>query len=189
MKYKILINSINPGLLRDFFTNSTTFDCMSTSGYWTDICLHYELFKPDAFVCVADYADNQLSARIKRMKTTADMKDVPVIVITNEDCYDFYFDTKLKERTIDLLLSRPITISAITDATLKLLKEIEEEKERIAQEKAEAERKAMEALMKKNASERQHILVVDDDKNVLKLLKAALEDKYDVTAIAGGKWL
>lgn len=84
-------------------------------------------------------------------------------------------------------MSRPITITAISDGIIKLLKSIEEEKERIAREKAEAERKAAEALAKKNAPARPHILVVDDDKNVLKLLKSALEDRYDVTAIAGGK--
>lgn len=187
MKYKILINSSSPALLRDFFTNSDAFDCMSTSGYWTDICIHYELFKPDAYVCLAEYADIQIIARLKRMKNTKEFSEVPVIVITNEDCFDFYFDAKEKEQVIDLLMSRPITITAITDGITRLLKSIEEEKERIAQLEAEAERKALEALMKKNASARPHILVVDDDKNVLKLLKAALEDNYDVTAIAGGK--
>lgn len=187
MKYKILINSSSPALLRDFFTNSDTFTCMSTSGYWTDICIHYELFKPDAYVCLAEYADTQIVSRLKRLKTTPDFSDVPVIVITNEDCYEFYTDVKEKNMTIDLLMSRPITISAISDGVTRLLKSIEEEKERIAQEQAEAERKAAEALAKKIANARPHILVVDDDKNVLKLLKAALEDRYDVTAIAGGK--
>lgn len=126
-------------------------------------------------------------SRLKRLKTTPDFSDVPVIVITNEDCFEFYTDFKEKDLTIDLLLSRPITISAISDGVTRLLKSIEEEKERIAQEQAEAERKTAEALAKKAANARPHILVVDDDKNVLKLLKAALEDKYNVTAIAGGK--
>ena len=85
MKYKILINS-SPALLRDFFTNTNAFDCMSTSGYWTDICIHYELFKPDAYVCLAEYADTQLVSRLKRLKNTEGFSEVPVIVITNEDC-------------------------------------------------------------------------------------------------------
>lgn len=37
------------------------------------------------------------------------------------------------------------------------------------------------------ANARKHILIVDDDRNVLKLLKATLSDKYDVTAMLNGK--
>ncbi|MGN1101582.1 MAG: response regulator, partial [Huintestinicola sp.] len=98
------------------------------------------------------------------------------------------------EHTVDIILSRPISISVISDRIVKLLRSIEEEKERIAKEAEEAERIAREAeeeqkaaLEKKAAKERKHIVVVDDDKNILKLLKAALEDKYDVTSIAGGR--
>lgn len=36
------------------------------------------------------------------------------------------------------------------------------------------------------AGEKKHILVVDDDRTVLKMLKTALEDKYDVTTMANG---
>lgn len=132
MKYKILINSSSPALLRDFFTNSDTFTCMSTSGYWTDICIHYELFKPDAYVCLAEYADTQIVSRLKRLKTTPDFSDVPVIVITNEDCFEFYTDFKEKDLTIDLLLSRPITISAISDGVTRLLKSILKKKKNVS---------------------------------------------------------
>lgn len=45
---------------------------------------------------------------------------------------------------------------------------------------AQAEQTAQTAVGKK------HILVVDDDRTVLKMLKAALEEKYDVTTIANG---
>ena len=45
----------------------------------------------------------------------------------------------------------------------------------------------MEELQRLSRGSRKHILIVDDDKNILKLLKSALEDRYDVTAIANGK--
>lgn len=38
-----------------------------------------------------------------------------------------------------------------------------------------------------NSLEKKHILVVDDDRNILKMLKAALENKYEVTTMASGK--
>ena len=78
-------------------------------------------------------------------------------------------------------MSRPITISAISEKIIRLLHSIEEEKERIAKAKAAAELE----IQKSNA--KKHIVIVDDDKNVLKLLKLALEDRYDVTAIVNGK--
>ena len=34
---------------------------------------------------------------------------------------------------------------------------------------------------------KKHILVVDDDKDILRMLKSALEDKYDVTTVSSGK--
>lgn len=38
-----------------------------------------------------------------------------------------------------------------------------------------------------SAAEKKHILVVDDDRNILKMLKTALENKYEVTTMASGK--
>lgn len=194
MRYKILVNGGSSALLRDFFVNSTGFTCMSTSGYWTDLSAHYEMFKPDAYVCIAEYADVQLMSQIKRLKTHEDFGSVPVVVITNEDCFDMYSTENENEKLIDLILSRPITISAISDKINRMFRSIEEEKERIAneqeriaREKEEAERRSAAELEKKSLGVKKHILVVDDDKNVLKLLKSALEDRYDVTAIVSGR--
>lgn len=142
---------------------------MSTSGYWTDLSAHYEMFKPDAYVCIAEYADVQLMSQIKRLKTNEEYGNVPVIVITNEDCFELYTSENENEKIIDLILSRPITISAISDKINRLLRNIEEEKERIAKEKEEAERRAAEELEKKKLNVKKHILIVDDDKNILKL--------------------
>lgn len=194
MRYKILVNGGSSALLRDFFVNSTGFTCMSTSGYWTDLSAHYEMFKPDAYVCIAEYADVQLISQIKRLKTQEDFGSVPVVVITNEDCFELYSSENENEKLIDLILSRPITISAISDKINRMFRSIEEEKERIAneqeriaREKEEAERRSAAELEKKSLGVKKHILVVDDDKNVLKLLKSALEDRYDVTAIVSGR--
>ena len=194
MRYKILVNGGSSALLRDFFVNSTGFTCMSTSGYWTDLSAHYEMFKPDAYVCIAEYADVQLISQIKRLKTHEDFGSVPVVVITNEDCFELYSSENENEKLIDLILSRPITISAISDKINRMFRSIEEEKERIAneqeriaREKEEADRKSAAELEKKSLGVKKHILVVDDDKNVLKLLKSALEDRYDVTAIVSGR--
>lgn len=108
-------------------------------------------------------------SQIKRLKTNEEYGNVPVIVVTNEDCFELYTSENENEKIIELILSRPITISAISDKINRLLRNIEEEKERIAKEKEEAERRAAEELEKKKLNLKKHILIVDDDKNILKL--------------------
>lgn len=44
-----------------------------------------------------------------------------------------------------------------------------------------------EVNMMSDAAEKKHILVVDDDRNILRMLKAALENKYEVTTMASGR--
>lgn len=194
MRYKVLVNGGNSALLRDFFVNTSGFTCMSTSGYWVDLSAHYEMFKPDAYVCIAEYADVQNMSQIRRLKASEEFGNVPVILITNEDSYDYYSGENDNEHLIDIILSRPITIAAITDKITRLLRRIEEEKEeereKLAKEAEKAEQKTAEVSeqqVNKAGGGKKHILVVDDDKNILKLLKAALEDRYEVTAIGGGR--
>lgn len=187
MKHKILICGGNSALIRDFFVSAIDFSCMSTSSYWADLCAHCELFKPDAFVCVVEYVDIPLITQIKRLKATEEYGSIPIILVTDEDSYEHYVAENEKEQFADLLLSRPITIGTISERILKLFRAIEEEKEKIVKEREEAAKRAVEELQRLSRGSRKHILIVDDDKNILKLLKSALEDRYDVTAIANGK--
>lgn len=207
MKYKILVNGEKSALLRDFFVNAPGFICMSSSSYWADLTAHYRMFNPDAYVCLAEYMDIQIITQAKKLKANEEFSDVPVILVTNEDCFEEYYSENESEPVFDLILSRPISIKTIGDRIINLLLHIEEEKEkekkriaeeiqRIAREKEEREAKEEAERMAAMASaenagsfsnEKKHILIVDDDKNVLKLLKCALEEKFTVTTIAGGR--
>lgn len=200
MKYKILVNGEKSALLRDFFVNAPGFICMSTSSYWADLTAHYRMFRPDAYICLAEYMDIQIITQAKKLKANEEFCEVPVILVTNEDCFEEYYSENESETVFDVILSRPISIKAIGDRIVKHLIHIEEEKEkekkriaeeieRFAREKEEREARAeAERLAAENESNlSKHILIVDDDKNVLKLLKTALEEKYTVTAIAGGR--
>lgn len=232
MEYKILINGGNSALLRDFFMNTTGFNCMSTSGFWADLSAHYEMFKPDVYVCIAEYSDVQVMSQIRRIKKHETFGNVPVVLIAGEDCFDFYYDENEDQHIIDLLLSRPIKIASICEQITKMLHDIEQEKLRAAKEEEEMERRVMAKLAAAQAAQaaqektaqaaqniqseptnaqgssqakygqavqanagaavntaegKKHILVVDDDKNILKLLKVALEDRFEVTAISGGR--
>jgi CheY-like chemotaxis protein len=80
----------------------------------------------------------------------------------------------------DLTLIKPITANAIKQKILVYMENVEKEREeqRIMQERlAEIQAK----------SERKHVLVIDDDPMLLKLIKEHLHEKYDVATAISGK--
>lgn len=182
-KYKILLNCASSTLLRDFFIKTYgRFSCMTSSNYWEDLSAHYELFQPDAYVCIADQVDMQLISLLIRLKTEKVSSGVPIVVITDEDSREFY-ENEVPE-IIDLVLCRPITIDAIADNIVRKLKFIEEEREKEAERKRLEEERVLAEAARLNA--RKQILIIDDDRAVLKLLKAALEPDYIVTTMISG---
>ena len=183
-KYKILLNCASTTLLRDFFIKTYgRFSCMTSSNYWEDLSAHYELFHPDAYVCIADQVDMQLISLLIRLKTEKVSSEVPIVVITDEDSREFY-ENEVPE-IIDLVLCRPITIDAIADNIVRKLKFIEDEREKEEERKRLEEERILAEEARLNA--RKQILIIDDDRAVLKLLKAALEPDYIVTTMISGK--
>ena len=79
----------------------------------------------------------------------------------------------------------------MTDMLRKLEKErmLEENRKRALEELKEKQKQQEEEVAQAEAEKNRvkNILVVDDDKNVLKLLKAVLEDKYNVSTMITGK--
>lgn len=73
----------------------------------------------------------------------------------------------------------------------KKKKEEEKEQKKKAKEESVAvitsEPKKTTSAAPSDPNERKHILIVDDDRNVLKLLKTTLSDRYEVTAMLNGK--
>lgn len=180
MKYKLLISSQHSTIVRDFFASShEAFICLSTTEYWEDISRHFAMFEPHAYVSVFEHKDAQQLALYKSLKKIKTANDVPIIVITDEENAAFLENEK--DTKIDLIITRPVTIAMIYQQIFTLVDEIEKEKQR----KLEEERLRKEAEDALN--NRKHIVVIDDDKEILKLLKAILEEKYIVTTMINGR--
>ena len=184
MKYKLLINSQNSTLIRDFFVSShEQFSCMSTTEYWEDLYRHYMSYMPNAYVTVFEHKDVQQLALFKKLKELTTEEYIPIVVVTDEEGAAYIENEQ--ENYVDLVITRPINIAGIYQRIFNLVDELEQqrlkriEEERIKREKEEAEEAARLA--------RKHIVVVDDDKNILKLLKAAMEEKYNVTTMINGR--
>lgn len=190
MKRKILISGTNQTLVKDFFMN-TQYDNMylSTSEHWEDVKGHFQVWAPDAYVCLIEDKSSSQLAIIKNLSVSFGMRDVPVVVITNEEFYPFFAGGLYDN--LALVLCKPITIGEVLRSIQDMLKE--REKIRLLKEEEERKKQEEEELKKQEEAAREeeerikNILVVDDDKNILKLLKAALDDKYNVATMITGK--
>lgn len=190
MKYKILLAGKNKTVIDDFFKHlDDNIVPMSTSLRWEDIMGHLKYFEPDAFCyCVANEQIEHISQMVS-LKTQLEKQNIPFVLIgSGEDCADF---TRQAAGIADLILKKPLRASTIEERLIKYIDElrnrermIREEAERFAMEAAlEAERAAMEA----EKTRRRHVLVVDDDPTMLKTIKEQLHDKYDVATALNGK--
>jgi len=182
MKKKILISAGNQTLLKDFLVNQPDdVICLSTSEYWEDVKGHVQQWSPDVYVCnIEDRNSVQLNI-VKNLSESLVMSSMPVVIITDEEFYP-YFAGGLYNN-VATVLKKPISISAIFSNISDII--TKEEKDRKAKEEEE-QKVAMEEAAKEETRVK-NILVVDDDSNVLKLLKSILGDSYNVATMLSGK--
>lgn len=183
MKYRILLAGNNQIVLDDFFyAMSNDFECQTTSWRFEDIECHLKYFTPDIFIygLREDFKDN--IAKIMEARGNLEKKKIPFVVIgSKEDCDNF---VKVAINLADLILAKPLTAAMIEERIIAFLIEKQrreaEEKERMEQEQRQ---KAIEA----EKNRRKHIIVVDDDPRMLKLIKEHLHEDYDIATAINGK--
>lgn len=197
MKHKVLINGRNNALVTDFIQHTEAFFyTLSTSECWQDILGHFQVFDPEAYICFVEPDYEKTIGQINNLKTSGYYNGAAIILIGDADTCKL-----IEERSrysVDLLIRRPVTPDNLTLRITHYFDEIQEAKERAkARElarKAEKEAKEAEEAAKEIAAEaeeainaeKKHILIVDDDRTVLKMLKTALGDKYEVTTMING---
>ena len=166
MKYKVLINQGNSmSVVKDFFTYTKKyFTAYTTTDIWEDELNHIEAIKPDVYLIFMDSAFSESITQLPRLKTNSNFNNVPIIIVgKSEDCADF---EENYPQLADLVIRRPISSDNIALSITAFL-----------------ERGHTQQI---NENTRKKILVVDDDRTILKMIKTALEDKYDVTAMLNG---
>lgn len=198
MKYRILVNGNNLAIVKDFLSyKGNYFDCLSTTDAPEDLEKHFKLFRPHALLCFIDRIYEGLMDNIDAIRHSPEYNSAPIIFIAKEETAN-----ELEPNAVDLVLLRPITTdniilrimnyldSEVVKRSLLLesekisVSEISEQTAQPAVSEASGTPSVSEATAADNR--KKHILVVDDDRNVLKMLKAALEDKYEVTATLNG---
>lgn len=182
MKYKVLINGENSALIKDFFIhNEKYFQCLCTTKLFNDVLAHFDVFKPDAYLYFFELIDENNVNYIRKLREDKKYNGAPIIVVGKFNVCD-----EIEERfsdIADLIVRRPISPDNLNLQIVRYLEQKESEKEekrKISEELEKIENDMREKNRKKS------ILIVDDDKNILKMLRSALCDKYDVTTMING---
>ncbi len=185
-KYKVLLTGRNKTVFDDFFTHlGESFESLTTSTRSEDIINHLKIFNPDIFIyCLnKNYGDVR---NITSVREQLEKDNIPLAIVgSEEDCNSFI---RSAVNTPDLILTKPVTASSMESRIIGYLQEQERirEEERLArEEKARREEEAR--LAKEKADRKQHILVIDDDPRMLKLIKGYLREQYDVATALSGK--
>lgn len=201
-KYKILITGKDKAVIDEIFVNTKAdMECLSTSGRLEDVMGHLKYFEPDALVYCIKSEETESINNLKKIGPKMRQSHIPFIIIGDQkECNDFQ---KLAYNTADLVLARPITLGAIQEKITEEIKEWQKKKLAEAGQKPRektpdlsgeakpAQGSAMSILHEleevAQGKKRWHILVVDDDPSMLKVIRAQLRDQYDVASAVTGE--
>lgn len=204
MRYKALLTGNNRMIINEFFTYMDfNFECISTSDRYDDIMSHIKYVNPDVFVyCLYGEKPDDIKRFVNVERKVSERK-IPLVIIGDPDDCEIF--TKLAPSLNPMVLKKPITSQNIAKAIVTMLDErkeaMEAEQAAKAAEEAEMLRNAQDVIEQTGGAEaiaepepqeeveerRKHILVVDDDSSVLKLLKEYLAERYDVATAISGK--
>lgn len=204
MKYKILVSGNNTSLITDFIQHTETFfKSLSTTPCIRDIVGHFELFSPDAYVCFVNSEHSSILPQLSVLKKDEAYNGASIFLICDAETCNALEKNPILMADADLIIRRPISVDNLI---LRITRYFDEKKEAKAEEearKAAIEAKAAAVIAKAKEEEeaaiaaavaakklensgRKHILVIDDDRIILKMLKEALSNNYDVTTMVNG---
>lgn len=186
VKYKLLLAGKNQVIVDDFFyAMHEDFECMTTSIRGSDVVNHIRYFQPDAFVyCITPESRETINKLITALDTIERKKLNLILIGDSDTCEEF---TLMKPELVSLTLLKPITASAARQQIIKFLREQRELAEAEAAMEKKAAEEAQQAADASEEAEPKHILVIDDDPIMLRLIKTELKDHYNVATAISGK--
>lgn len=196
MKYKILIAGKATSIIDDFFLKMTeSFEIMTTSLRHEDILRHVKYFQPHMFLfCMYNESREEYNKMIS-LKYQLDRARVLFGLLGSQtDCSDF---ERAAVNVADLTLVKPINVATIESRLMNFLSarrpllDTPDVSQAVPQSESNVTPAATSGFNFPAAADassaRKHILVVDDDIRMLKLLKEHLHADYDVATALNGK--
>lgn len=191
MKKKILVTGTNVAIVKDFIQHSDRyFKSMGTTDCWQDLQAHFELFQPEAYIIFPDASNDVCVTMVNKLKTHISYNKCPIFLCAPISVCDEIQRTN--SRFVDLFLKRPVSADNLSLRIIKFFEDIEKIRLEEAKNKNTdhiSNEKSLNNINIVTGAEtpaKKHILVVDDDRTILKMLKTALEDKYEVTTMVNG---
>ncbi len=188
-KKKLLVAGAKQNIVMDFINHSDIyFKALSTTPSWNDLSLHFEMYEPDGYLLFPDTSDDDMVSQINKLKSDEVYNKCPIFICAPMDVCGAI--QRSSPRLVDLMLKRPVSADNLSLRILKYYEDLAKQKEKEAQRlAAQAAANSTVDYIDPNLapSERKKtILIVDDDKTILKMLKSALEEHYEVTAMVNG---
>ena len=196
-KYSLLLVGRNKATIGDFFTHlRDEWECLSCSERFEDIRNHMKYFKPDALVyCLLDDSFEQMQ-QVLSARSMLEEDNIPLVVIGQEDDCDAFsrYSGGRVELVIDKSSLSILQISTRLKKYLEGCRPVNREESQVVEEPTLLE--AMRALDLELPPEiaqemmqpvKKHILVVDDNPMMLKVIKESLRGKYEVATAISGK--
>ncbi len=183
MKKKLLVTGTNMAIVKDFIQHSDRyFKTIGTTDCWHDLEKHFDLFEPDAYLIFPETPNDDSVFLINKLKSYVNYNGCPLFMCAPvEVCAEIQ---RNNPKFVNLMLKRPVSADNLSLRIEKYFND--EEKKRIAEEKAKSIDFIPDEEVNVNSDRKKHILVVDDDRTILKMLKAALEENYEVTTMVNG---
>lgn len=207
--YKILLTGRNMSVINDFFDQlMNTFDPMTSSTRYDDLLIHLKYFSPDAFAYCLNKEPVDDISRITNLMPKLKQDNIPLVILGDAvDCDEF---NRQAPRYADLTLTKPLTPAIIEEKLEAFLKQLGKDPNSSSQmfsrpaaatpkstvptfsnitplnADGSAPSAAAAAPAAEKAPKRKHILIVDDDYRILKIVKDHLHDKYDIATAPNG---
>ncbi len=195
MRYKVLVTGRNDSAITAFFEQITDdFFVLSSSTRYEDIVGHIDYFAPHVFVyCLYNEARDSI-VQMLSINSRLMRSNIPCVILgSKEDCDEF---ERIAVNVASLVLHRPLSATAIKEKILDLMqkkriKGSDDEDidcagpdELMGMQEPDAQSEG--AKEEEPIPHKKHVLVVDDNPMMLKLINEHLHEKYDVaTAVSG----
>ncbi len=217
IKYKALLTGKNNSVIDDFFNQMyENFEVLTTSTRYDDIIRHIRYFSPHVFIYCLYNEPRDNYSQMAEVKYRLRESRIPFVLIgTKEDCDEFERISvnvadlclqkplsagSITERLMKYLAQRvPEPVAEDTEEPFPVpdfsekpsVRQVPKEEDILdrlaALERLTREAEAEPAAAEPESARRKHILVIDDDPMMLKLLKEHLHDEYDIATAISGK--
>lgn len=202
MKYKILIAGKASSIIDEFFLRmNENFEVMTTSLWHDDILRHVKYFQPHMFLyCMYNESREDFNKMISLKYQLIKSRVYFGLFGAQTDVTDF---ERAAVNVADLVMVKPLTIDGI-QAKIKAYLDIHSPVSKSDPDKTSASAPVSSLAANGGAAEqptaniaakiaglvppvRKHILIVDDDPRMLKMMKEQLHYEYDVATAVNGK--